>query len=266
MTCPFPGMDPFIEMQEWEDFHTKFLTLACDRFSEQLPEGYVARVERRTYFDVEADIEYFDATPRSRVARPDVSIVEDWPAASGPEQGSASAVAEPVVRRLAEPVERQEAYLEIREARTRIVVTALELLSPANKRAGTEGSRLYTEKRRAVLASRTNFVEIDLLRGGHRLLGVQDDPGGDYYVMVSREHRRPDVEIVAWNLPDRLPTILVPLREGLADLQLDLQVLATTIHERSRYHLSIDYSQPLRPLLPEGLREWCAAIVPSADH
>ncbi len=265
MTCPFPGMDPFIETQEWEDFHTKFLTLACDRLSEQLPEGYVARVERRSYFDVEADIESFDAAPRTRISRPDVAIVEEW--ATGATVGQTSAaVVEPIVRRLAEPIERQETYLEIREARTRIVVTALELLSPANKRAGTEGSRLYTEKRRAVLSSRTNFVEIDLLRGGQRLLGVQDDPGGDYYVMISREDRRPDVEVVAWNLSDRLPVISVPVRTGLIDMRLDLQRLHSEIHERSRYDSSIDYSQALRPVLPEGLRDWWRSIVQIVDH
>ncbi len=266
MTSPFPGMDPYIELQEWEDFHTKFLTLACDRLSEQLPEGYVARVERRSYFDVEADIESLDAGPRTRVSRPDVAIIENWSTGTTVGEASPVAVAEPLVRRLAEPIERQETYLEIREARTRVVVTALQLLSPANKRAGIEGSRLYTEKRRAVLSSRTNFVEIDLLRGGHRLLGVQDDPGGDYYVMISREDRRPDVEVVAWNLPDPLPAISIPLRAGLADLKLDLQRLHSEIYERSRYRSSLDYGQPLRPALPEGLRDWCASIVQIVSH
>lgn len=265
MTSPFPGLDPFIELQEWEDFHTKFLTLACDRLSEQLPEGYVARVERRSYLDVEADIESLDAGPRTRISRPDVAIVEEWPAGAKVGQTSA-AVVEPIVRRLAEPIERREAYLEIREAQTRIVVTALELLSPANKRARTEGSRLYAEKRRAVLSSRTNFVEIDLLRGGQRLLGVQDDPRGDYYVMISREDQRPDVEIVSWNIPDRLPTISVPVRTGLVELTLDLQWLHTEIYERSRYRSSLDYGQPLRPALPEGLQDWYASIVQIVSH
>ena len=27
MASPFPGMDPFLELQEWEDFHTTFNTV-----------------------------------------------------------------------------------------------------------------------------------------------------------------------------------------------------------------------------------------------
>jgi hypothetical protein len=45
------------------------------------------------------------------------------------------------------------------------VVTAIEILSPKNKRAG-EGYNQYLNKRNQVLHSQSHLVEIDLLRGG----------------------------------------------------------------------------------------------------
>jgi len=256
MPAPFPGMDPFLEQQEWEDFHAKFLALACDRLSAQLPDGFVARLERRSYFEVEAEIDVFESSPRTRTGRRDVSIVQDWLAQGVLAEAGSLAVEEPLRRRLAELVEFREAYLEIREARTRIVVTALELLSPSNKRAGTEGGRLYAEKRRSVLNSSTNFVELDFLRRGHRLLGVVDDPRSDYYALASRAAERPVVALYAWDLPMPLPTIAVPLTSGYHDLQLELGTMVHTIYEKSHYLSSLDYTAELRPPVPPHQAEW----------
>ena len=48
MTCPFPGMDPYIEvMGLWEGFHA-FLVAHCSGILNQhLPEGYVSQIETR---------------------------------------------------------------------------------------------------------------------------------------------------------------------------------------------------------------------------
>ena len=48
---------------------------------------------------------------------------------------------------------------------TQAVVTAIEILSPTNK-LDSRGRSQYMAKRRKVLASATNLVEIDLLRAG----------------------------------------------------------------------------------------------------
>ena len=63
------------------------------------------------------------------------------------------------------PVEMRESCLQIKEIASGEVVTALELLSPANKRPG-KGRTQYENKRREVISSQTHLIEIDLLRGG----------------------------------------------------------------------------------------------------
>ena len=61
----------------------------------------------------------------------------------------------------------QEWYLEIHDVETGTLVTALEILSPTNK-IHAEGRKEYIKKRR-VLNSMTNLVEIDLLRSGQAM-------------------------------------------------------------------------------------------------
>ena len=51
MPSPFPGMDPFLESQEWEDFHTTFNTVMRERLSAGLEPDYLVRVERRVYVE-----------------------------------------------------------------------------------------------------------------------------------------------------------------------------------------------------------------------
>ena len=46
MSSPYPGMDPFLEMQEWEDFHTTFNTVLRECLSPALEPDYLVRVER----------------------------------------------------------------------------------------------------------------------------------------------------------------------------------------------------------------------------
>lgn len=57
-------------------------------------------------------------------------------------------------------------WVEIRDAKRRTLVTAIELLSPFNKRG--QGRLEYLQKRDALLASPVHLIEIDLLREGRR--------------------------------------------------------------------------------------------------
>jgi uncharacterized protein YjiS (DUF1127 family) len=56
--------------------------------------------------------------------------------------------------------------VEIHETDTMRLVTAIEILSPVNKRSSYEAYHDYQRKRRALLRSTTHLLEIDLLRGG----------------------------------------------------------------------------------------------------
>jgi len=58
--------------------------------------------------------------------------------------------------------------VEIHETGTLKLVTAIEILSPVNKRPGHEAFEGYRRKRRHLLRSDAHLLEIDLLRGGER--------------------------------------------------------------------------------------------------
>jgi len=49
MPSPFPGMDPFIEDQEWDDFHVAWHVVVSELLGAALEPRYVARIERREY-------------------------------------------------------------------------------------------------------------------------------------------------------------------------------------------------------------------------
>ena len=261
MPSPFPGMDPFIESQEWSDFHARAMLIFSDDLAEQLPPGYAARVERRSYLEFEIDESSLELGEQLLV--PDVAVYESvvgYEAASEAEP-LAVAVATPTRCRLSRSVEQRETYLEIREARTRKVITAIELLSPSNKRAGSEGGRLYAEKQRTLLETQTNFVEIDLLRRGQRVLHVDRSPRSDYYALVSRADERPNVEVYAWNLRDLLPTIRIPLKPEDSDVTLNLQSVLNTAYDRIRYGNTIEYGDPLRPPLSSSDEAWVRPLL-----
>jgi hypothetical protein len=88
----------------------------------------------------------------------------------GPEPARGAAAATAIsAPTLVEPLyefEVRDRFIEIRDARNRAVVATLEVLSPTNKTPGSLGREQFERKRRAVLASATHWIEIDLLRGG----------------------------------------------------------------------------------------------------
>ena len=50
MAGPFPGMDPYLELQEsWPDFHNRLISEICNELGGSLPGSYVAGVDERIY-------------------------------------------------------------------------------------------------------------------------------------------------------------------------------------------------------------------------
>jgi len=244
-------MDPFLESQEWEDFHTRLITAFSDRLSPKIEPDYLVRVERRVY------VESVGGEPES-MRRADIAIVavDAGPASGLLSQQAASMTAE---CELPMPIERQETYLVIRDRETMRVVTVIELLSPANKRSKGDGRDKYMMKREEILSSPTHLVELDLLRGGMRLPVVGTLPTGDYYAIISRAKRRPKCEVYVWTLSDKLPVIPIPLKLGDADSSVPLQEVFDIVYQRARYDLSVKYDALLDPpLTPDELR-WVQA-------
>jgi hypothetical protein len=255
MPSPFPGMDPFIEGQEWEDFHAHFIEDLHAALVPQVRPRYVVRVERRVYLE-HTPVEPV-AEPREWI-RPDVSVLDHTRSAST--EGSVATVAEVAApaARLALPIpeRRQERYLTIRLREGHELVTSIELLSPGNKRRGSDGRREYLEKRQEVLVSPAHLVELDLLRGGARLPTLEQPPAADYYAFVARSESRPLADVYAWSVRDPLPTIPVPLAGDDPDAKLDLQSIFVAMYDRVGYDYSLDYGVPVEPALGDADDVW----------
>jgi hypothetical protein len=243
MPSPFPGMDPFIEMQEWSDFHARYMTVLSELLTPQVRPRYVVRVERRVYLE-----ELFEEPDQ---IIPDVAILERR-SVSRSSSGTAlltepSAAIAPVECLLPEAEEHHEYYLVLRDRETLRIVALIELLSPTNKRAGSEGREQYLEKREEILQSRTSLVELDLLRGGQRLPMQSELPPGDYYALVRRGWRRRRAAVYAWTLRQPMPPIPIPLQNEEPEPTLDLQAAFNLTFDRAAYQDSLDYSQAIQP-------------------
>ncbi|NJO94623.1 MAG: DUF4058 family protein [Hydrococcus sp. RM1_1_31] len=77
-----------------------------------------------------------------------------------------------------------------------------------------------------------------------------------YRILVSRGDRRPQADLYAFNLPDRIPSFPLPLKSGDAEPIVDLQLLLSQVYDQASYDLAIDYHQePVPSLLAED-RVW----------
>src|SRR5580692_545534 len=97
MPSPFPGMDPFIEGQLWQDFHTSFITVLREQLVPQVRPRYVVQIE----------------------------------------EGSATAATlAPALHISPIPRQDRQKFLSIRSTQSRRIVSVIELLSPVNKTPG----------------------------------------------------------------------------------------------------------------------------------
>ena len=133
MPSPFPGMDPFLENGElWSEVHSRLIVAIADAIAPKLLPSYYVAIEKRTYLSTPED--------SLLIGIPDVSVLGSAVASKPGSQPEAEQVATATLARPDKPQmvtipmteEVQERYLEIREAQTGQVVTAIELRSPTN--------------------------------------------------------------------------------------------------------------------------------------
>ncbi len=249
MKSPFPGMDPFIEdCGLWEDFHNHLIEKIGEKLADAAPHRYLVRTGERSYVVlVESE------GKRSHPFLPDVSVTAAGRRSKRVAKGGATALAEPdgdgepIAMRAFIQEEHREAFVEIIEAnRGHRLVTTVEVLSPSNKRPGTEGWELYQRKRQSLLLGNASLVEIDLLRGGRRMPMLDPWPDSPYTLLVARAKSQ-FCRVWRAQFQRPLPSIPVPLAKPDPDIPLDLQPLIDEIYERFRYERSIDYKKPLTP-------------------
>ncbi len=125
MPSLFPGMDPYLEGDVWATFHVQF---GAEIARQQAPKAprYIARAERR--FIVESlddlSIEIDEVLPDIEIRR-----TED----RTPPEPRQAAVAAPLEIATVVPSRVSHIWIEIRDAKNRKLVTAIEILSPTNK-------------------------------------------------------------------------------------------------------------------------------------
>lgn len=258
MPSPFPGMDPYIEACGlWEDFHNHLVEQIAWQLADVAPKRYIVRTSKRSYLVlIESE------GKKNYPFLPDVRVTTPRGRRKSEKKGG-TAVAEPatekkphVLRAFIEE-EHREKFVEIYETDPEMrLMTAIEILSPSNKRPNTEGWDLYQRKRQSILLDNVNLVEIDLLRGGQRMPMLDPWPTSPYVLMVARA-RKPHACLV-WEayFQHPLPAIPIPLAKPDADLSLGLQPLLDTIYRRFRYEQSIHYEAELTPPMTAEESAW----------
>ena len=236
MPSPFPGMDPYLEGAEWTSVHTELSSEISRQLAPKLSPRYIVRATRRFVAEEPEDVAI---TPSDLY--PDVSVLDSQRHRTIAERAVAIAP-EPLQLATFIPARIPQVRLEIRDVAKRQLITAIEVLSPSNKRG--KGYEEYLAKRRTILFSTTHLIEIDLLRKGQRVPMLKPLPPALYFVFVGRAERRPIVDVWPIQLPMRLPEIPVPLLPGDPDVALDLQLALHTIYDALRYDLTIDYTRP----------------------
>lgn len=258
MKSPFPGMDPYLEAGGLCDgFHNQFVAKIGEELAGLVPTRYLVRPGERSYVVLmESD------GKKGHPIVPDVSVTKPRGTRKTTKKGAAAVLdpggpTQPITMRAFIQQEHREAFIEIYEATPeQRLVTAIEVLSPSNKRPNSMGWDLYLRKRQSLLLGPVNLVEIDLLRGGQRMPMIDAWPETPYTILVSRASRAGECKVWPIALRSPLPAIAVPLANPDADVELRLQPLLDKIYRRFRYDRSIDYTSPLSPPLAPDDSAW----------
>ena len=156
------------------------------------------------------------------------------------------------------PDEVVERYLEVRDQVSGEAITVIEILSLTNK---TSHRRRYLRKRREILGSETNLVEIDLLRSGKPMPMTGNTPTTHYRILISRAWERPHAQAFLFNMQQSIPDTPIPLRRGEKEPQLPINQLLHEIYDEGGYDLMLDYSIPPVPGLDDASAVWATSVL-----
>jgi hypothetical protein len=258
MTSPFPGMDPYIEeCRLWEDFHPNLIAKIAEQLADAPPERYIVRTNERSYL-----ILVEQEGKKEHPFVPDLSVTTPRGRKKAQKSGAVAVAepagdVEPVTLRAFIEEEHRERFVEIYETEPELrLVTCIEVLSPSNKRSGSDGRDLYLRKRQSLLLGNVNLVEIDLLRGGTRMPMLDPWPDSPYVIMVAKAKKAQLCKAWPTHYLRPVPTIPVPLAKPDEPIPLSLQPLIEGIYRRYRYAQSIDYTRPLTPPLSADEAAW----------
>jgi Protein of unknown function (DUF4058) len=275
MPSPFPGMDPYLEAPHiWPDLHDSLATEIRNDLNQTLPTPYYARLEMRPELGI---IE--ERAVRQRII-PDITVVRHPRPVHEPDAGGLAVLTQSR-REVSKFIEYEvitdairHHFVEIRDStQAHKLITLLEIVSPSNKRAGPD-REAYETKQREVLKSDANLIELDLLRGGRRILPElalealirELEPPPAFIVLVNRAWRRDRgaaaYQVFPVGLREWLPCIAVPLKEDENEVLLDLQFVFNRAYDGGPYRRgAVDYAgTPSDPLLTPEDAAWAAEL------
>ena len=256
MPSPFPGMDSYLEGAGWQSIHHELSSEIARQLAPKVRPKYLVRAME--YFVSESPDDVAITTER---LAPDVGVSSTKPPREVRENAVTWAAA-PLEIPTVMPHRVRHVTIEIRDTAHRKLVTAIEVLSPTNKRG--EGYQEYLKKRQRILRSTTHLMKIDLLRKGKRVPLQKPLPDAPYFVFLSRANRRPIVEIWPIALPDRLPIVPGPLLNDDDDVSLDLQAALGAIYDAMSYDLRVDYTRPPEVPLTGETAQWAEDLLREA--
>jgi hypothetical protein len=251
---PFPGMNPYLEsVRHWSDFHATFIGTLREALNESLPPAYYAKITELVMM-VEPVID--DRQGRE----PDVLIGHGSGRGPGV-QSSATVLLEPEkLTNIATFDPHTELQIQILRMPEMELVTVVELFSPTNKQG--EGRGIYLQKRKELLNTSANIVELDLIRRGKRLSLNKALPRDDYYCFISRGSSRPSCDVFHWSLRDPMPTLPIPLKTPDNDILISLAEPFRRAFARGIYGTFIDYTvAPPPPDLSAQDLEWMEVVL-----
>ena len=253
MPSPFPGMDPYLEGSLWPDLHQELAGEIRRRLVPQLRPKYSARlaphvvVEREPEAEANGDESFY----------PDVDVVTMRPGwEAGPDSSPAGITPATATVPMASSLRWKLITVEVRDRDAGELVTAIEILSPVNKRR--PGLLAYRRKRKRYWESGANLLEIDLLRRGTRPFHGLGMPAGHYYVNLTPADEA-SVKVWAMSVRDPLPVVPVPLlgRDGPATI--DLTEVFKSAYDDAGYDLRAEYGEnPPPPGFSAADRAWIA--------
>lgn len=268
MPSPFPGMDPYIEAPNvWGDFHNDLASEIRAKLNRTIQPRYVARlIPYVSYEEV--------AVTRPTSIRPDVGIWQPQPpiktmagdavatakATNGANGSAVDTAPLPIENTVLVEVPLRQMSVEILASDSMELVTAIEILSPVNKRPSHRAYSDYLQKRSDILRSTAHLIEIDFLRGGERPPLGEPIVSAPYYITLSRASARPNVTVWPIKFQNTLPEIPVPLAEPDEDVPIDLRMVVADVYERGGYATLINYNrQPPPPQLGKEDAKWVDA-------
>jgi hypothetical protein len=244
-------MNPFLENSDvWQDFHDSMIPAIRDVLASLVSSEFVVKIEQQLF------IHEPSAEPRLYFGKSDVGLAHRGRHSS--DVAATALLPSPAMARLPSIEFEKYLSLEIRDRKDRDLVTALEILSPTNKKAGADREQ-YLAKRGRLLNGNVNLVEIDLLRGWQRM-PMEETRECDYAIMVSRVIDRPRVNYWPLMLRDPLPTIPIPLRPPFEPVQLALQPVLNDVYDRAKYKNYIYENTPEPPLSPADAA-WAQSLI-----